>query len=285
MSVVLHIGFHKTGSSAIQEFLHEHRDFAREKGIGYPKPLCIFPSHAEIAWSHLKDWAPWRDRDYEPIEVLDYYRAIVENNEADGRHTVISNEDISLLADDREMFHGFAEAVKPLNPIILAYVRDPSDYVFSAYHHAIAEGHTKSAFKDWYLTDFHADAVDFRTRVERWEMEFGAASILIREYGANGTDSVGDFLSIFGVDRPTNETQKRVNTGIHPWFVDSYRKIQNGPPGETSRQALIRASVEAPVVDAAEFYLRDDAAKFKARYRNPYNVFMKYVGAHYRTSL
>ena len=71
--IVLHIGYHKTGSSALQQFLFTHRRRLSEAGILYPIP-AVGPKRANITWlgqsppttdsiprpSHSTSWQAWR---------------------------------------------------------------------------------------------------------------------------------------------------------------------------------------------------------------------------------
>lgn len=279
MTLYFHIGFHKTGSSAIQEFMHEHREFAETRGIRYPAPLCKYPSHGEIAWAYLGDQAPWRDNNYDLDATLDHYYAEIDENEAEGFDTVLSNEDISLLAIERAMLEKFAQAFEKYRPCIIAYVRDPVDYIFSSYHHAVVEGHTTRDFEDWFVVDFHADAVDFRSRTEQWETVFGKDAMIIREYSQ---DAIEDFLELFDMAPPRRDHGRRVNAGIHPWYSDSYRRLPPGDEGQESRQVLITASGMAKPINNSIFYLGNDATTFNARFRDPYDAFMQYANKHYR---
>ena len=52
MTIILHIGTHKTGTTAIQHFLGKHRYSLRQKGIWYPDEADLLPSGKEVP-THL----------------------------------------------------------------------------------------------------------------------------------------------------------------------------------------------------------------------------------------
>ena len=49
--IVLHIGFHKTGSSAIQANLAEFATLYRKQGLVVPEGLSRWTGHPELAWA------------------------------------------------------------------------------------------------------------------------------------------------------------------------------------------------------------------------------------------
>jgi len=50
----IHIGIHKTGSTAIQHFLHHNHDALLNHGILYPKVGLHGTGHHEIAWAAMR---------------------------------------------------------------------------------------------------------------------------------------------------------------------------------------------------------------------------------------
>ncbi|TWD48657.1 hypothetical protein FB480_108142 [Agrobacterium vitis] len=255
MSLVIHIGLHKTGTSAVQEHLFENRVKLLEAGLNYPSPLCQFPSHGELAWCFLKENAPWKDKEYNVQDVFSHYKYIFEKNTE--YTTIVSSEDMSLLPILGREFRDFTNFMKDYNPLIAVYVRNPYDYLVSSYHHAIREGYVKVSFKDYLAFSFFDRAVDYETRIARWADAFGSESIILREYFAK--DSVADFYDLLEMSWPgTSGTRQTVNSGIHPWLSDAYRKAPDTSDGHQFREKLMELSKTLPVVNALEFYLGDE---------------------------
>jgi hypothetical protein len=272
MAFIIHIGFHKTGSSATQEYMARDRDFLLAQGVDYPWRLCRFPSHGELPWSFLGPQAKWRDKDYDVDEVLTHFRAIVESNREKGIHTVVSNEDMSLLVDWPDQFAAFVEKYGGLKPVLVAYVRDPVDTIMSYYHHNVSNRSTKLAFADFVVASFNHASTDYRARLAPWIDAFGRDRVVVREYAKK--DSATDFLEMLGLERNPEDAPQRANRGIHPWYSETYRKLPDGADGDKGRMHLRRASAEAPSVDALSYYLGDEVAEeMRKRYRGPYRRF------------
>ncbi len=280
MTVVLHIGFHKTGSSAVQEFFYEDQTSLLEHGISYPQPLCSYPSHGELAWCFLNEDAPWKDRTYQVDEVCRHYTNILRENEKLGLITILSTEDLSLISkhDMKEL----ATILSEFPVYVIIYTRDPVDYMVSLYNHAVAEGATPLSFRDFLLTDFAFEATRFAERIEEWADVFGRQALVVREYAL---DAVADFADMLG--KPLQiSASKRTNPGIHPWLSDAYRKLPNTPDGLAARTILREASEKMPIVDAIEHFLGNDVgAAFVERYRPPYQSFMRAMSDIYLHAL
>lgn len=255
MPLIIHIGFHKTGTSAVQEDLYKNRQWLLENDINYPAPLCPFPSHGDLPWSLLGDDAPWKDREYKFEDVFEYYESILELEKT--KTTVISSEDFSLLPHIGPKFHFFSKVMQKYAPKIAVYVRNPYDYVISAYHHAIRERHTNISFKEYLAYSFFDRAVDYESRISRWAEAFGSDAIILREYAAKG--AIRDFYNMLGLPDPELlEENQAINVGVHPWLCDAYRKSPETESGEVFRGQLIELSRTLPKVNSLEFYLGED---------------------------
>ncbi|PWG74809.1 hypothetical protein DF186_15960, partial [Enterococcus hirae] len=54
MEIVLHIGPHKTGTTTVQQFLHDNlADDQPQPDHWYPRPERNGPGHAHLAWQTL----------------------------------------------------------------------------------------------------------------------------------------------------------------------------------------------------------------------------------------
>ena len=54
MEIVLHVGPHKTGTTTVQQFLHDNlADDHPQPGHWYPRPDRNGPGHARLAWQTL----------------------------------------------------------------------------------------------------------------------------------------------------------------------------------------------------------------------------------------
>lgn len=255
----VHIGFHKTGSSAIQESLFNQREVLLEAGLGYPKPLCRFPSHGDLAWCFMGDRAHWRDRDYEIDEVKDYYQDQVERTSA--KDLVISSEDISLL-NERQV-QEVATWFNGQDLRVLAFMRDPISQLVSRYHHAVLTGQVQVSFKDFLATKSKG-LESFPRVLNYWSLAVGPEKLYSIEYSSN---AVNDFYSKIGYAELAPEVEKRVGIGVHPWLVDSYRKIPETNDGKTLKERLVKIGRDLPKVDALEHHVgKQEAENLRKQY-------------------
>ncbi|WP_420587334.1 sulfotransferase domain-containing protein [Ruegeria sp.] len=227
MRVWLHIGFHKTGSSAIQSFLLNSRSELLEEGLDYPMPLCGYDSHGEAAWCFLGERAGWRNKDYDPILVRDYFRKKLTNS--NGRDFVVSSEDFSLMP--RPQVEELCEWFKGYDLRVIAYVRDPLDQAVSRYHHGVLNGRTKEAFKD-FLENAIPSFGEFSRILDLWASIVGPEKIRVRQYSTN---AAADFCYALGYESNAPTVAKRVGAGVHPWLSNSYRGLPDTPEGQAAK--------------------------------------------------
>lgn len=125
----LHIGTHKTGTSAIQRTLNLHSADLAKRGFLYPRAGTIpgLFGHHNIAWE---------------IAGHPYFQSqagTVDELIAEIRHSthdvVLSSEDFILALPREAAFHSFIERLKQcaLQITILVYFRNAPDYFRSAY--------------------------------------------------------------------------------------------------------------------------------------------------------
>lgn len=65
--LILHIGLHKTGTTSLQKFFLEHRNFYIDRDINYYVSATRPNNGSEVAYLILRDGLPPRNEDFEPI--------------------------------------------------------------------------------------------------------------------------------------------------------------------------------------------------------------------------
>lgn len=88
LSITLHIGPHKTGTTAIQQWLLDNRAALLEAGIYYPVPESEGPGHALIAWDT-------RGRFIDQPSHARFEQAVAEAANAGASRLLLSAEDFS----------------------------------------------------------------------------------------------------------------------------------------------------------------------------------------------
>ena len=139
MRIIFHIGPHKTGTTAIQQFLQVNSEFLRDSGVYIPRPLSHDVGHQEIAWS-LLGW----DLGFIGYEGSDFSLDLYLQNTLSEAvafrcdSIIFSSEDLSLLslAQWKELLARI-QLVAPKTDVvsfqIVSVYRDLDQYICSQY--------------------------------------------------------------------------------------------------------------------------------------------------------
>lgn len=147
--LVLHIGLRKTGSSALQELFASNHDLLDAHGISYPDRLTRYPAHQELAWSLMDPPPPYFDLATPVDEIFDSYGRTIEANSENGRTTLLSSEDLSLLTFNFAALTTLRQWFGHHDPLVVFYARDPVAYHVSNYKHALVAGRETRSFSDY----------------------------------------------------------------------------------------------------------------------------------------
>lgn len=137
--VILHIGFHKTGSSALQVFLASNADRLAAAGIGYPYPdpehIVATGGCSGNAFQVLQRGGFWSavGDDIKSCLTEAYFETLVKViDDVPQRATILSSEVLSVAS--RENLTHFVEMLRPFHDMeIVCFVRDPFDLVISCW--------------------------------------------------------------------------------------------------------------------------------------------------------
>ncbi len=155
--VILHIGFHKTGSSALQVFLATNADRLAAAGIGYPYPdpeqivatggcsgNAVQVLYRGGFMNGFKVGGDIESRLNEAyFEKLAEVIATVPQDAA-----LVSSE--ALSAASRENLTHFIEILRPFHDIeIVCFVRDPFDFVLSCWLQMMKDGTQTFCFSSY----------------------------------------------------------------------------------------------------------------------------------------
>jgi len=202
--LILHIGLHKTGSTAVQETLHKNRGIGLKHGLHYPaftanfsRALCgIFgPDQHKLLVNQLSGHDTpekfARARKATSKRLLNDLSTIAEPT------TLISGEDATALplldvGALSRFFHSMFDEVK-----ILAYVRPPRAHINSIIQQKIRKGERLGKL----LKDPPAPL--YRARLEPYYNVFGAENITVKAFAPKTLHRqciVADVLNQMGFD-------------------------------------------------------------------------------------
>lgn len=258
--VIIHIGFHKTATSAVQEYCAGQRERLLANGVWYPQSLGDCPGHQELAWVLMTEQPPWADRRYDPLQVKRHYAAQLAARR--GTPMLLSSEEFCREPElaARDLHELFADA----EVRIVAYVREPFDFLVSRYLHEVIYGESRP-FPAFVRAEMAS--ADLATRLSPWIDIFGRDLVVVRAYSHEMLEQrgiVGDLLSLFGVDEiDAQSSEQIVNAGVAAELGSLFAYLNRCPlpPEERqrSKDVFLAASKSArelaPIPKLRDFYL------------------------------
>lgn len=190
--LVLHIGTHKTGASAIQAALGRS-DALRPLGVRFVEAGREGrTAHHALAWS-------LRNRYKTPLSVWDGVRAELARDASP----------IKVLSSEAFWYEHPLEVKRQLawrgEIRIVAYLQRQDRYLQALYKQSVAGGQGATGsrgvtFAEWLREWGHRG--DYLAALEDWAEHFGPRAIVVRpfERGGETIDAVKDFFAVLGVD-------------------------------------------------------------------------------------
>lgn len=194
--LVIHIGTHKTGTTALQSFLARHSDSLRDKGLRY-----LATGRDDTTAHHPLPWS-LRGKHKVPMSIWAKLRAELGHNPA--RYDVLSSEGFWFT----EAAAVKAELAGVRDVRIVMYLRRQDKYLQSLYKQTVTGGR-RISFEEWRAK--YVFRGDYLKVVRDWVGQFGAEAVEIRPYERRGAtvNVVGDFLGALGID--AGEEMERVS--------------------------------------------------------------------------
>jgi len=206
--VYLHIGWEKTGSSAIQAFCGRNQKWLSQQGFDYPL-FGTAPQHIALYWE-LENKQPRR---------IDRMLRKIQGVIASSPHPamIFSHESLHLCNPQvlRQIFDG-------VDIRVIAYIRRPDTAAISHFVTMIRFGYLPAsnllkAIRMY--TRQHLTCYDYFWQLESFATVFGRENIIVRLYSRDqlvGGQSVSDFMHILGIDNLTGSSwpQARANLSM-----------------------------------------------------------------------
>lgn len=261
-NLYLHIGFHKTGSSALQECLADNRQALQEAGFFYPHSLGNkYPAHVDFSWA-LNDrppaWSGFSAADAEHVVAL--YQEQIEA--AGCENIIMSSEDFVLLESNAESIERLREFFSAFSVKVIAYVRNPVDFIVSLYSHAVRSRAVMCDVFEYVDSHFNFRSADYAVRLQPWVKVFGRESIVVRPYDKNefvNNNIVDDFASIIGFQGELTQKERTSNVGVHPWLVSAYLEVAKADIAEDQKVErlgeLLQIGANLPKANAARYLM------------------------------
>lgn len=186
-TIYLHIGYNKTGTSAIQNSFYYNRKSLIRDGLFYPvkcRGRRKSPAHHSLAESllfHIGKPLPQfvNKKIYCKFQADHYWNLLKEElSESDCSSAFISSEAFSRLRGYPEQMKFIREQLKNYQVKILVYLRNQPDFLASAYNQAVKRGHETRTVDELMQSGWMN--IDYFIELEQWASVFGPENMIIR---------------------------------------------------------------------------------------------------------
>ena len=187
--LILHIGRHKSGTTALQVFLHSNRAQLKKHDIYYPETGIIAYGHHAIPECIInRQSAIDEDFDFRSIELIDALHT--ELQRATQNTLLLSSESFQNIRPElvKRAFAGFE-----ITPVV--YIRDQLNYLASAYAQLVQVTNLTLSVEDYYQQTF-SKLANYELFIDKWDSCFEQrlrVSLYDREHLVKGS-IVDDFL-------------------------------------------------------------------------------------------
>ena len=213
MKLQLHIGTHKTGTTAIQSYLYEHRKDLKKSGVLYPK-CCNDVNEKQFSFiaRHL--------RNNELNEAKAYIEKI--KHEATDSHAhlvVVSGEDFSLLKQDQ--IEALADMLQGFDVEVVIYFRNIYDHLISTFAQINRLCKVLPAWVN--MGQVLHDLMDYDAILTKWCSVFGGAKIRANSYDQHKANLIEHFIDHLNI--PKNERSELLKSVDEPRFTNNNAKF------------------------------------------------------------
>ena len=217
----IHVGPHKTGTSAIQWFLKENRAELLKHGYFVPESGTIHGAHHAI----VRKLCGQELRDHQQSAAAKFARAL---NDTPSEATVISSEALEGLLRNRDYAKAFFTRIAELNlePKLVLFPRNQSQSINSRYSEIVRGFHRSEPFQAFALRVTPHFSVRYSPWIEladAYDAEL-IARPFTRETIARGV--VPEFLLAIGINpSQSRDADIRRNESVGPFTVSVARRV------------------------------------------------------------
>lgn len=268
MKLICHIGVHKTGTSALQAFLHQNHEVLRDRGVWY-EPVAGHTNHTPIAQALQKPGSPGP-------------RLITANLEAAHKHGC----GLCLLSSEAFVEHPFeigefTSVVKGIDVTVIAYMRRSDEIILSAHNELVRSlGWTTTVAERMPYDPTYRDLLFHWLGERPWRLMLAPYD---QAQWPNGS-IFDDFLAMLGIESAGFDTAVQVeaaNRSLPPALLEVLRISNRLDLAPEKRKAFIAGLFEAWDLHpdwyrAGSLLSDDDRAALQDKLRERIHIFRPY---------
>lgn len=206
---ILHIGTHKTGTTALQRFMAHNQAQLLDRGIAYPlidSGQGVANQHSDLAFAIRE--APDKARLICETMVTDIQRQGVEQ-------LILSGEEFCYM---RDKHMDLVQEIFPIPPSeIIIYFRNIYDYLLASIIERAKRGRAFMRPRNFFANT--AFTLNYNALITRWQSTFPDAHITIRNYEKEKSNLLRNFARPFGIEDlidNTNTDKERESSNPSP---------------------------------------------------------------------
>ncbi len=179
VTIYLHIGTHKTGTTSLQKFLFDNREVLKNKDFLYP--LTGTSRHSRIRHNNLFVQLT-NHKSYEPFEPQagGWEELITEIESSKCQNIILSSEDFCHLDSFPTKITAIKDYLSSYEVKIIIYLRNQPDYFKSHYYTEVQLGDCWKYFEEYFIDKQRRGY--YYERLEPWKKSFGVENIIVKLY-------------------------------------------------------------------------------------------------------
>jgi hypothetical protein len=246
MQLLLHIGTHKTGSTAIQRFCLHNRDALAAQGVLYPNAYIANAAQHALAWA-LGVNHPKRDQSLTAEQVAQGF--LDEARKAGAKRLIVSSEDLESLGDEGVM--KLRNLFKDIPAQIVVYLRRQDEAFLAAYNQRVKSFASRfhGTVEELSRKRFVPERFDYWRLTQRWAKVFGDDAMRVRVYDPSrfpDRNIIPDFFSVLNLSlEGMTESSRSVNKSVHPLALEIIRRSNTKDMTRVVHNAMVRKLREA----------------------------------------
>jgi len=184
MKILIHTGWHKTGSTALQHFLHHNKELLLKHGICYPDTGLIEKAHHLFAWSLQEPiHSAWAKKIKYKKRAEDIFPNIINEAKNLNCHTIVlSSEEFSM--PDNFKLERLKNLLNGYDYKFISYVRRQDKYIESLYNQMVKMSFVRLDQPIYTFVNHktNSDELNYYKEYIKWANVFGIDNLIIKPY-------------------------------------------------------------------------------------------------------